>query len=244
MPVQRKVFRIEESARPRAAEAGSYPQDALSRQDAPRQDVMRELQALRELMQPRVSIDRDAVERAQAQIAEAQAYNHELGLIYAAVERTRHEMIALGVEAETNERTSRAGRELAAIAGGTERATQSILQAAEDIDQAAQALSGSAKSTHEKGLAQDIQDRVVQIFEACNFQDLTGQRVNHVLATLQFVEEHLARLLDIWRDIEGFEPVVLAAEAEENRRFLNGPKLPGDAGHFDQDDIDTMFRRA
>ena len=34
-----------------------------------------------------------------AQIAEAQAYKHELGLIYAAVERTRNEMTALGVDA-------------------------------------------------------------------------------------------------------------------------------------------------
>ena len=49
------------------------------------------------------------------------------------------------------------------------------------LDQAANTLSASIKSTHEQGLAHDIQDRVVQIFEACNFQDLTGQRISKVM---------------------------------------------------------------
>ena len=222
MPVQRKVFRIEEGARRRAAEgvAAGDAEGALQHRE-----FMTELQALRELIEPRAAVDRDALERARAQIAEAQAYKHELGLIYAAVERTRNEMTALGAEAQSSEQTARARRELAAIVGGTEQATQSILQAAEEIDQAANALSASVKGSHDQGLAHDIQDRVVQIFEACNFQDLTGQRVAHVLATLKFVEEHVARLLAIWHGVEQFTPVVFDEEAGGDRRFLNGPKL-------------------
>jgi chemotaxis protein CheZ len=241
MAVQRKVFRIEEHARPRAA-AGVAAGEAAGA--APHLEFMAELQALREMIEPRAPVDHDALSRARAQIAEAQAYKHELNLIYAAVERTKGQMTALGAEAESNELTARASRELAAIVGGTERATQSILQATEEIDQAANTLSASIKSTHEQGLAHDIQDRVVQIFEACNFQDLTGQRVAHVLETLKFVEEHVARLLAIWQGIEQFSPVVLSADAGEDRRFLNGPKLPEDRGHASQDDIDGMFRRA
>ncbi len=241
MPVQRKVFRIEEGARRRAAEsaAAGDAEGALQHRE-----FMTELQALRELIEPRAGVDRDALERARAQIAEAQAYKHELGLIYAAVERTRNEMSALGAEPHGGEQTARARRELAAIVGGTERATQSILQAAEEIDQAANTLSASVKGSHDQGLAHDIQDRVVQIFEACNFQDLTGQRVAHVLATLKFVEEHVARLLAIWHGIEQFTPVVFGEEADGDRRFLNGPKLPEDRGHSTQDDIDGMFRCA
>jgi len=90
--------------------------------------------SLRELIGPRTEVDRDALERARAQIAKAQAYKHELGLIYAAVERTRSEMTVLGAEAQSNERTARASRELAAIVGSTEQATQSILQAATSVD--------------------------------------------------------------------------------------------------------------
>ncbi len=241
MPVQRKIFRIDEGARLRASN-GAAAEDA---EGALRHhEFIAEMRSLRELIGPRAEVDRDALERARAQIAEAQAYKHELGLIYTAVERTRTEMSELGAEAQSSERTARASRELAAIVGSTEQATQSILQAAEEIDQAANALSASVKGSHENGLASDVQERVVQIFEACNFQDLTGQRVGHVLETLKFVEEHVARLLTIWHDVEQFKPVVLDAPVEGDRRFLNGPKLANDGGHSTQDDIDGMFRCA
>ena len=237
MPVQRKIFRIEEGARRHVA--GVAAGDAAGAQQ--HREFMTELQALRELIGPRAAVDRDALERARAQIAEAQAYKHELGLIHAAVERTRNEMSALVPEAPGSEQTARARRELAAIVGGTERATQSILQAAEEIDQAANILSASVEGSHDQGLAHDIQDRVVQIFEACNFQDLTGQRVDHVVTTLKFVEEHIARLMAIWHGIEQFKPVVFGEEAGGDGRFLNGPKLPEDRGHSTQDAIDNMF---
>ena len=241
MPVQRKVFRIEEGARLRGSSgvAVQNTEGALRHRE-----FMAEMQSLRALIRPRVQVDREALERARAQIAEAQAYKRELSVIYGAVERTRTEMTALGVEAQSNERTARASRELEAIVGGTEQATRSILQAAEEIDQAANALSASVKGSHEQGLAHDVQERVVQIFEACNFQDLTGQRVGHVLETLKFVEEHIARLLAIWQDVEQFKPVALDVDPEDDRRFLNGPKLADDGGHSTQADIDGMFRCA
>ncbi|MEI8150071.1 MAG: protein phosphatase CheZ [Hyphomicrobiales bacterium] len=238
MPVQRKVFRIEESARSHAADTVS----AAAAEDALRHhEFMAELVALRALIGPRNEADRSALERARAQIAEARAYKHELGLIYAAFERTRNEMSAFGIEAECGGRAARASRELEAIVSGTERATQSILQSAEEIDQAAATLAASVKGVHEQGLAHGIQERVVQIFEACNFQDLTGQRVGHVMTTLQFVEEHVGRLLATWHGIEQFQPVVLDKEADGDRGLLNGPKLPGDSDHSTQADIDGMF---
>ena len=243
MPVQRKVFRIEEYAPLRAPDgvAAGDAESALRHRE-----FMTELQALRALMGPRGNADRavpdrDAVERARAQIAEVQAYKRELSLIYAAVERTRDEMSKLDADAERSEQTARASRELAAIVGGTERATQSILQAAEEIGQFANALSASVMRDHEQGLTHDIQDRVVQIFEACNFQDLTGQRVAQVLATLKSVEERVARLQAIWQGIEQFTPVVFGDDREGDRRFLTGPKLPNDRGHSTQDDIDGIF---
>ena len=234
MPVQRKVFRIEEGARAKAT--GHTAEDALRRRE-----LMTEIETLRDLIGP--DADRSALERARAQIAEAQAYKHELSLIYAAVERTRSEMAALDTGADEGRRIARAGCELAAIVGGTERATQSILQAAEKIDRAAAALAQSVSGGQDHTLAKTIQDGVVQVFEACSFQDLTGQRVDRVLKTLAFVEEHVARLIAIWNVVEEFAPV-MSDDAEGDRRFLNGPKLPGEAGHATQDDIDGMFRCA
>ncbi len=239
MAFQRKVFRIEQCAAAHAPEPAATP--------APPDETLRagefiaELQALRALIEPRAQIDREALERARAQIAEAQAYKYELDLIYAAVKRTREEMGALGSGAPSGEHTVRAGRELAAIVSSTEQATQSILQATEEIDQAAGTLTAVLKSGHEQGLAHDIQDRVVQIFEACNFQDLTGQRVAKVLASLQYVEDHVMRLMEIWHGVEQFKPVVFGEAANGERHYLNGPKLPNDAGHSSQGDIDELF---
>jgi chemotaxis protein CheZ len=130
---------------------------------------------------------------------------------------------------------------LQAIVSGTEQATQQVLQAAEDIDQSANTLSAALKSEHEQGLANDIRDRVVQIFEACNFQDLTGQRVGKVVESLAFLEEHVGRLMEIWRSIEQFKPVVFDEPAKDDNKLLNGPKLAGEAGHSSQDDIDSLF---
>ena len=70
----------------------------------------------------------------------------------------------------------------------SEAATQKILAAAEDIDQAAANLAAVLKDGIARGLAQDIRDRVVQIFEACNFQDLTSQRVTKVMTALKDID--------------------------------------------------------
>jgi chemotaxis regulatin CheY-phosphate phosphatase CheZ len=67
--------------------------------------------------------------------------------------------------------------------------------AAEDIDQAADNLAAALKDGIDRGLAQDIRDRVVQIFEACNFQDLTSQRVTKVMTALKEIEAEIASAL-------------------------------------------------
>jgi chemotaxis protein CheZ len=238
MPIQRKIFRIEQCE---VADTG-IPDSARDAEAVLRHhEFMTEIRALRNLIEPRAAVNREAMEKGQAQVAEAQAYNTELKLIYHAIKRTRSEIGAFSADAFSAGEIGRASRELEAIVTGTEQATQQVLHAAEDIDQSANMLSAALKSEHEKGLASDIQDRVVQIYEACNFQDLTGQRVGKVVEILAFLEEHVSRLMEIWRGIEQFKPVVLDEAAASERKFLNGPKLAGEAGHSSQDDIDALF---
>jgi chemotaxis protein CheZ len=234
MPVQRKVFRIEERASAR------FVRRDVAAERAKDSEISGEYAGLRTLMESRGDLDPAARERAQAQIAEAQAFKRELELIQAAVETSRTDATALGAGMLDSGRIARVSRELAAIVATTEHATRSILQAADDIDQAAGALSAALKGGHDKGLSHDIQERVVKIFEACNFQDLTGQRVAQALATLKFIDQHTARLLEIWRNVEA-APQALAGEGDDGRRLLNGPQLAGDGGHSSQDDIDAMF---
>jgi chemotaxis protein CheZ len=235
MAVQQKIFRIERSDA-KAADAAPRDEAVLRREE-----FMDEIRELRRLIEPANGISRDAQERTRAQIAQAQAYRAELELIADAVRTTRGELRG-GPGADDLQSLGRASRELHAIVTGTEQATQQVLRAAEEIDQIANSLSAALKSGHERGLANDVRDQVVRIYEACNFQDLTGQRVSQVTDILAALEQNVMRLMEIWRAVERFEPTVADHPADD--RLLNGPKLDGDNGHFSQNDIDAIFGRA
>jgi chemotaxis protein CheZ len=236
MPIQRKVFRIEEHMRPRTPRGGTASADGGG---GPQHGEF--ASALRALVEPQAASGREATERVRTEIAEAQAYKAELVAIHDAIGHTAADMAALVAGAKNGGQVSRASRELAAIVTGTERATQAILQAAEEIDQSAHALSSALERGHEQGLAHDIQERVVRIFEVCNFQDLTGQRVSNVVTTLKYIEERISRLFEIWQRVEHFKPAAADGDDGNGRRFLNGPKLSDDGGHSTQSEIDRIF---
>ena len=58
------------------------------------------------------------------------------------------------------------------------------------IDQAATALCKNISPDQQKLLSEEIQERVVEIFEACNFRDLTGQRDGD--GAMKFIETHMS----------------------------------------------------
>jgi chemotaxis protein CheZ len=138
----------------------------------------------------------------------------------------------LGVEAE---QITRIAHELAAVTAGTDEATQKILGAAEEIDQLANNLSAALKGRIEQGLAQDIAELVIRIFEACNFQDLISQRVTKVMTLLKFIEDHVGRALDEIKNAPS------GPAADDPAQYLHGPRLDTDSGHISQAEIDAMF---
>ena len=234
MSAQRKVFRVETFARRRHAS----PERALGHDE-----VMAELRALRTLIQPREDLTVGMVEAYKAEIAEAQKLKGELDLIYDAISKTKTEIATLPVTGFEGPEMKRVTHELDAIVGGTENATDGILAAAEFIDQAANSLAAAVKTDQDKELAHDIQDHVVKIFEACNFQDLTGQRITKVVGALKFIETHIVRMMEIWGGMEAFKDIEAEKIAERvgDAALLNGPKLAGEVGHASQDDIDSLF---
>jgi len=235
MDVQRKIFRVEA-----VNEAGRLAPVARG---LGYDQIIAELRALQALVQPREELNARMIESYKAQIAEAQKLKTELDIIQEVITRTKHEIATLHVTGFEGPEMSRVTDELDAIVGGTEQATETILAAAEFIDQTANTLGAALKSEHDQALAHDIQDHVVRIFEACNFQDLTGQRITKVVATLKFIETHIARMIEIWGGMEAFKDIVpeAIAEREGDKKLLNGPRLEDDPGHASQDDIDALF---
>jgi hypothetical protein len=123
----------------------------------------------------------------------------------------------------------RARRTLDAVCRDSEAATQKILAAAEDIDQTANNLSAALEGKIEQELAQDIRDRAVQIFEACNFQDLIGQRLAAVMTALPPAERQIAPPRE--------------THASTTAPAVHGPRLDSDRDHLSQAEIDVLFRR-
>jgi len=245
MQGHRKVFRVEamnakpaRAARPVAPASGEPPQS-----QSQHHEIMAELRALRSIIEPQEQVTQRVIDDYRKEMAEAQKLKAELDLIYDAINRTKTEIATLHVTGFEGPEMARVTHELDAIVDGTERATEQILSAAEFIDQTANTLSAALKAEGDQGLAQDIQERVIQIFEACNFQDLTGQRIGKVVATLKFIESHIVRMMDIWGGIESFKDVTpeAMAEREGDAKLLNGPRLEQDHGHASQDDIDALF---
>jgi chemotaxis protein CheZ len=236
----RKIFRIEEmfSGGENPAELGRDPDQAERHGE-----VMAELRALRAaIAATKGNGDAKTAEVLQAQIVEARKFRSELDVIDQAIKKTKGDLVSLQDHGLDGGQISRVTQELNAVVQGTTDATDRILKSAETIEQTSSMLAASLKTEHEQGLAQDIQDQVTQIFEACNFHDLTSQRITKVLATLNQVQDHLGQMVEIWGAIERFTNYVAhLAPPSEAESMLNGPKLDGDPGHASQNDIDSMF---
>jgi chemotaxis protein CheZ len=267
MPVRQKTFRIEQttpgggpaSAAPKGASLDGASHSGAAHKGAGsalrHHEVLTELKALRDLIEhrapalaPPIGSDRedgsaDGSPKDQITVGDLNKLKQETDSIHRAITRTMQELASLHFGAFADAGQGRASRELDAVVDSTERATQQILEAAESIDEAANTLSATLKREQEQALSSDIRDHVVRIFEACNFQDLSGQRIAKVLATLTFVEDRVGRMLEIWggRDaLKGYEAGAVAAHKTETK-LASGPKLNGDCGHVSQQEIDAMF---
>ena len=222
MPEPRKIFRIEETAASRLGE-----QDTDTRAPLRHAELMQEISELRAALAAMASRPAGGSPHNGA----TARLTCELNLIAGAI-GGEFETAGGGPDNPAPPMT-RIAHELEEVVLSTEQATQKVLAAAEEIDQVANSLAAALSGKFEQGLARDVQELVIKIFEACNFQDLTGQRIAKVLATLNFVEDHVTRVLE-----EIKNPT---AARREGTQYLHGPRLETDSGHVSQADIDEMF---
>jgi chemotaxis protein CheZ len=158
----------------------------------------------------------------------------ELREIAGYIETMRHEIGALQVNDLKNTRIPSAGEELGAIVQATEAATNTIMECAEALM--------SADASDPAAYKALVDERMLTIFEACSFQDITGQRIAKVVETLQHIEVRVSRFADVMnaKDIDGFLTEHERERAERKEKFLlHGPQLAG--GGVDQAKVDEMF---
>ncbi len=140
------------------------------------------------------------------------------------------EIAALRVDDITHDHIPFATDELDAIVEHTATATNAILSSCEMLDDVAGRLSGEP--------AAKLQDATTRIYEACSFQDITGQRITKVVGTLKTIEEKVAQIMATFG--VGSGPTDIEAEVEVGEAaLLNGPQHPTVA--MDQSDIDRLL---
>ncbi len=122
--------------------------------------------------------------------------------------------------------------ELDAVVDHTATATGTILDAAESLERLAPALPAEAAAT--------IAAAVTRIYEACNFQDITGQRITKVVTTLKYIDGKIDAMLAAFGEPAAAQKIVVPPPpVEDDRRLMNGPQLPANA--INQDDVDAIL---
>lgn len=169
-----------------------------------------------------------------ALLAEMEALGRE-------VARAKSEIAALQVEDITASHIPAATDELDAVVAHTAAATNEILDSCEVLE----GLQGSLGAEDAAALSQ----AVTRIYEACSFQDITGQRISKVVNALKAIESRVAAVTE--RFGRGGEapptatqpaavaPPAAEAPRTEGEQLAHGPQLPNAASS--QEEIDRLL---
>lgn len=137
------------------------------------------------------------------------------------INQAKIEIAALKPEQVNQEFLPKATDELDAVVEATRDATNRIMDAADVIMQ----VSGNLGNDDQR----DLMNAVNTIYEACSFQDITGQRIAKVVTTLKVIEQRIDRMM---ATLNG-----TATESDFKDQLPTGWVTTG-AG---QADIDAMF---
>ena len=155
------------------------------------------------------------------------------------ITEAKTDIAALRPDEVKDEFLPKAADELDAIVEATAEATNSIMDAVGEIEDVMSKLKGKNADT--------LMDATTKIYEACGFQDITGQRITKVVGALHHIEEKVDALLNAFCDeIAKYkaanpktaeEPV--AEEKPSDEDLLHGPQQKEAA--MSQDDIDALL---
>jgi len=163
----------------------------------------------------------------------------ELVGLFQYVSRVRHEIAAISRPTDEDNAITSMGDQLDAIVGATEEATNTIM---ESVEQSTDLLSGirdELSDEHKKVIDEAI-NWSNNIFEACSFQDITGQRVSKVMKSIIYVEQRVNALISVWGkdELDKIE-VMIGNDKTDDEKLLNGPQLEGKG--ISQSEIDSLF---
>lgn len=157
----------------------------------------------------------------------------ELKSLADAVKSMRSEISSISDTPVTHGDIQTATDELDAVVQATEKATGDIMDACEEIQKAVSGIDEAAKTK--------VIEQVMGIFEACSFQDITGQRITKVIEVVKTIESRLDAILEGASSLEGKDVSQEKKQLSEldDDDLMNGPQLPGQG--ISQEDIDKLL---
>jgi len=180
-----------------------------------------------------------AAPKAQPATPEISVLREQLMDLHSHIEETKREIASIRQPGEEEDRLTSAAIELGAIIDATEQATHTILNATEEIDDIVDKLRERSSDVAAIEMLGEVNAKTMSILEACNFQDISGQRTNKVINIINYLEQRILSMIDIW-GAEGFAGIVVEDEKlEGDAALLQGPQMDGQG--ISQDDIDSMF---
>ena len=202
-------------------------------------------------------VDETVSSAISAELKKDSTLVHELELLGQYIADPKAEITELKPDDLKNEHLPAASGELDEIVKATEVATHEIMDATEVIDQ----IGGEISGDH----GDSIFEATMRIYQACGFQDVTGQRINKIVGTLKHIEDKVDALAIAFGD--GGDDITkksskkqtknpakkspkktakksLGKKSEEKSTvadadLLGGPQLPGDA--IKQDEVDALL---
>lgn len=184
---------------------------------------------------------------------------HDLIDLAGAISQVKKEVSELGGQGADPDHFNTATVELEAIVEQTESATSEILEAAEKIQEVTWVLREEGASETQCDI---IESKIVEVYTACSFQDLTGQRSNKVVQLVGYVERRVTSMMSILglsdeeiqaaagapkseteqTDAENSAPGLTPQQRNDERpdaELLNGPAMSGEGN--EQGDVDALF---
>ena len=171
-----------------------------------------------------VSLAGDLTAKEAALLAELEALGRTIA-------RAKAEIAQLSVDDITGAHIPGATDELDAIVDHTAQATNEILDCCETLERLQSEVPAPA--------AEALQGAVTRIYEACSFQDITGQRIGKVVSALKAIEARVEAAVSnaSGRAAPPAEPP--RAPRTEGQELAHGPQLPG--GGTSQAEIDRLL---
>lgn len=126
----------------------------------------------------------------------------DISVISGLIAAARGEMAALREEAHHNGRTLREGPDFDAISAASDNAINSVLNAAERIQELSWIL---RERGMEAASCDELDQRASEIYLACSFQDMASRRLEALVETLVQIDTHVASSTGLIQSAPGNE---------------------------------------